>query len=117
MARREPLLDQECGPPSILQSARLVSHYARCIPSKALYRRCLQRCSDKGSYRTGLERTRVAEAKCNTGCSTIEHRHSRLPSCEVGIVPDLASPISYPRCRTLRLLLHRPMARGSLSTS
>jgi hypothetical protein len=73
--------------PSILQSARLVSHYARCIPSKALYRRCLQRCSDKRSYRTGLERPRVAEAKCNTGCSTIEHRHSPLPSCEVGIAP------------------------------
>src|SRR6202035_5848559 len=70
---------------AISSACQSVSHYARCIPSKALYRRCLQRCSDKGSYRTELERPRVAEAKCNTGCSTIEHRHSRLPSCEGGI--------------------------------
>ena len=79
--------NQECGSLSVLQSARLVSHYARCIPSKALYRRCLQRCSDKGSYRTELKRPRVTEAKCNTGCWPIAHRHSRLPSCAVGIAP------------------------------
>jgi cytosine/adenosine deaminase-related metal-dependent hydrolase len=79
--------NQECGSLSVLQSARLVSHYARCIPSKALYRRCLQRCSDKGSYRTELKRPRVTEAKCNTGRWPIAHRHSRLPSCAVGIAP------------------------------
>jgi len=30
---------------------------------------------------------------------------------------NLASPTGYPGCRTSRLLLHRPMARGSSLTS
>jgi hypothetical protein len=67
------------------QSAWLVSHYARCTPSKAPYRRGLQRCSDKGFHRTGLEQPRATEAECNIGYSPIEHPHPRLPSSEDGI--------------------------------